>query len=67
VIDAATGAVVPFVPGAAVILKPTTHIGAVASALKQQIGQEDYLSRLDRTTAMLREAGNLFELDKGVV
>ncbi|TLP72165.1 DUF2235 domain-containing protein [Pseudomonas nitroreducens] len=67
VIDAATGAVVPFVPGAADILKPTTHIGAVASALKQQIVQEDYLSRLDRTTAMLREAGNLFELDKDIV
>ncbi|MED5609069.1 DUF2235 domain-containing protein [Pseudomonas sp. JH-2] len=65
VIDAASGAVVPFVPGAADLLKPTTHIGAVASALKQQIGQEDYLSRLDRTTAMLRDAGNLFELDKG--
>ncbi|WP_152223639.1 DUF2235 domain-containing protein [Pseudomonas sp. SCB32] len=66
VIDVATGAVVPFVPGAADLLQPTTHIGAVASALKQQIGQEDYLSRLDRTTAMLRESGNLFELDKGV-
>lgn len=66
VIDVATGAVVPFVPGAADLLKPTTHIGAVASALKQQFAQEDYLSRLDRTTAMLREDGNLFELDKGI-
>lgn len=66
VIDAASGAVVPFVPGAADILEPTTHIGAVASALKQQFAQEDYISRLDRTTAMLREAGQLFELDKGV-
>ncbi|MCP1648029.1 T6SS phospholipase effector Tle1-like catalytic domain-containing protein [Pseudomonas nitroreducens] len=67
VIDTATGAVLPFVPGAADLLKPTTHIGTVASALKQQIEQEDYLSRLDRTTAMLRDAGNLFELDKGMV
>jgi hypothetical protein len=66
VIDVATGAVVPFLPGAEDLLKPTTHIGTVASALKQQIVQEDYLSRLDRTTAMLREAGNLFELNKGV-
>ncbi|WP_447753760.1 T6SS phospholipase effector Tle1-like catalytic domain-containing protein [Pseudomonas nicosulfuronedens] len=65
VIDAATGVVVPFVPGAEDLLKPTTHIGAVARALKDQIVQEEYLSRLDRTTAMLREAGNLFELDKG--
>nr|WP_255302853.1 DUF2235 domain-containing protein [Pseudomonas sp. AU12215] len=67
VIDVATGAVLPFVPGAADLLKPTTHIGAVASALKQQFAQEDYLARLDRTTAMLRDTGNLFELDKGMV
>jgi hypothetical protein len=63
VIDKATGLVVPFLPGAEQILKPTAHIGLVAAELKTQIAQEDLAERLERTTAMLRAAGSLFEID----
>ncbi len=63
VIDKATGLVVPFLPGAEQILKPTAHIGLVAAELKTQIAREDLAERLERTTAMLRAAGSLFEID----
>ena len=62
VIDKARGVALPFLPGAAQLLKPTAHIGQVAAELKQQIAQEDYAQRIERTTALLREAGSLFEL-----
>lgn len=63
VIDKATGLVVPFLPGAEEILKPTGNIGLVAAALKTQIAKDDLAERLERTTAMLRAAGSLFEID----
>jgi hypothetical protein len=62
VIDKARGVALPFLPGAEQILKPTSHIGQVAAELKQQIALDDYLQRIERTNAMLREAGNLVEL-----
>ncbi|MNG24256.1 hypothetical protein D3C84_1089630 [compost metagenome] len=61
-IDKARGVALPFLPGAEQILKPTSHIGQVAAELKQQIALDDYLQRIERTNAMLREAGNLVEL-----
>ncbi|MGH8045412.1 MAG: hypothetical protein ACREOX_12445, partial [Stenotrophomonas sp.] len=62
VIDKARGVALPFLPEAAQLLKPTAHIGQVAAELKQQIAEENYAQMIDRTTAMLREAGSLFEL-----
>jgi hypothetical protein len=62
VIDKARGVALPFLSGAEQILKPTSHIGQVAAELKQQIALDDYLQRIERTNAMLREAGNLVEL-----
>ncbi|MNP06500.1 hypothetical protein D3C76_984870 [compost metagenome] len=67
VIDKARGVALPFLPEAAQLLKSTAHIGKVAAELKQQIAQEDYAQRIDRTTAFLREAGSLFELTGEVV
>ncbi|KEX93178.1 T6SS phospholipase effector Tle1-like catalytic domain-containing protein [Pseudomonas putida] len=67
VIDKARGVALPFLPEAAQLLKPTAHIGQVAAELKQQIAQEDYAQRIDRTAAFLREAGSLFELTGEVV
>nr|WP_180203430.1 DUF2235 domain-containing protein [Pseudomonas sp. SbOxS1]NYU03111.1 DUF2235 domain-containing protein [Pseudomonas sp. SbOxS1] len=67
VIDKARGVALPFLPEAAQLLKPTAHIGKVAAELKQQIAEEDYAQRIDRTTAFLREAGSLFELTGEVV
>ena len=67
VIDKARGVALPFLPEAAQLLKPTAHIGQVAAELKQQIAQEDYVQRIERTSAMLREAGSLFELTGEVV
>jgi len=62
VIDKARGVALPFLPEAAQLLKPTAHIGQIAAQLKQQIAEENYAQMIDRTTAMLREAGTLFEL-----
>ncbi|HEF4762992.1 TPA: DUF2235 domain-containing protein [Pseudomonas putida] len=62
VIDKARGVALPFLPEAEQLLKPTAQIGQVAAELKQQIAQQDYAQRIDRTTAMLREMGSLFEL-----
>lgn len=62
VIDKARGVVVPFLPGAEQILQPTSHIGQVVAGLKRQIAMDDYAQRIERTNAMLREAGNLLEL-----
>ncbi len=67
VIDKARGVVLPFLPGAEQILQPTSHIGQVVAGLKQQIARDDYLQRIERTNALLREAGNLLELDGGLV
>lgn len=67
VIDKARGVALPFLPEAAQLLKPTAHIGQVAAELKQQIAREDYAQRIERTSAMLREAGSLFELTGEVV
>lgn len=67
VIDKATGAVVPFLPGAEKILQPTSHIGQVVVEQKRQIVLDDYRRRIERTSAMLRQAGNLLELDGEVV
>jgi hypothetical protein len=67
VIDKARGVALPFLPGAVQLLEPTAHIGQVAAQLKLQIAREDYAQRVERTTAMLREAGSLFELTGGRV
>lgn len=67
VIDKMSGMWLPFLPEAEQLLRPTSHIGAVASALKQQIALEDYAQRIERSNAMLRAAGSLVELSKGVV
>ncbi|MGJ7517108.1 T6SS phospholipase effector Tle1-like catalytic domain-containing protein [Pseudomonas baetica] len=66
VIDKASGLALPFLPEAEQLLQPTLHIGQVVTGLKQQIVQDDYAQRIDRTTAMLREMGSLFELDEKV-
>lgn len=64
VIDKVSGVVVPFVPGADQLLKPSSHVGLVARDLKRQITQDEYAQRLEQTTAMLRAAGSLFEIDR---
>lgn len=63
VIDKASGVVVPFLPDAKELLKPSGHVGLVASELKRQMARDDLAERLERTTAMLRAAGSLFETD----
>ncbi|MGO4004353.1 T6SS phospholipase effector Tle1-like catalytic domain-containing protein [Pseudomonas fluorescens] len=67
VIDKVSGASLPFLPEAEQLLRPTSHIGAVASELKRQIALEDYAQRIERSNAMLRAAGSLIELPKEVV
>ena len=66
VIDKARDVVVPFLPDAEKVLQPTTHIGQVASALKQQIVRDDLRQRIEQTSAMLRAAGSLFEPGRGI-
>ncbi|KAA6168283.1 DUF2235 domain-containing protein [Pseudomonas marginalis] len=61
VIDKATGLVVPFLPGAEELLKPTGNIGKVVAEQKRQIAQDDYLQRIAKTSDMLRKAGSLVE------
>ncbi|EGH68813.1 hypothetical protein PSYAC_28807, partial [Pseudomonas syringae pv. actinidiae str. M302091] len=61
VIDKASGMALPFLPGAEQLLQPTSHVGQVAAELKRQIEQDDFARRMERTTAMLRQAGSLFE------
>ncbi|KPZ15078.1 T6SS phospholipase effector Tle1-like catalytic domain-containing protein [Pseudomonas syringae group genomosp. 3] len=61
VIDKASGMALPFLPGAEQILQPTSHVGQVAAEQKRQIEQDDFAQRMERTTAMLRQAGSLFE------
>ncbi|WP_339505524.1 T6SS phospholipase effector Tle1-like catalytic domain-containing protein [Pseudomonas sp. RL_105y_Pfl2_101] len=67
VVDKATGAVVPFLPGAEEILQPTRHIGQVVTEQKKQIALDDYLQRMERTDEMLRQAGSLVEPDGEVI
>lgn len=64
VIDKASGLVMPFLPGAQQILKPSGHIGQVACELKIQISEDDFAERIERTTAVLRAAGCLFEINE---
>lgn len=66
VIDKATGLVVPFLPGAEQLLQPSSHVGQVASEQKHQIELDDFARRMERTTAMLRKTGSLFEPDSVV-
>ncbi|MNF70228.1 hypothetical protein D3C84_521320 [compost metagenome] len=66
VVDKASGAVVPFLPGAEQLLQPTRHVGVVAAQQKRQMEQEDFAQRIEQTTAMLRKTGSLFELDGAV-
>lgn len=61
VIDKATGLVVPFLPGAEELLKPTSNIGKVVAEQKRQIAQDDYRQRIAKTSDMLRKAGSLVE------
>ncbi|WP_300630335.1 DUF2235 domain-containing protein [Pseudomonas sp.] len=61
VIDKATGRVVPFLPGAEQLLKPSSHIGQVVAEQKRQIALDDYVQRIEQTNAMLREMGSLVE------
>ncbi|RMU49869.1 hypothetical protein ALP29_00518 [Pseudomonas syringae pv. avii] len=61
VIDKATGLVVPFLPGAEELLKPTSNIGQVVAEQKRQIAQDDYRQRIAKTSDMLRKAGSLVE------
>ncbi|CRM80125.1 DUF2235 domain-containing protein [Pseudomonas sp. 25 R 14] len=61
VIDRATGLVVPFLPGAEELLKPTDNIGKVVAEQKHQIAQDDYRQRIAKTSDMLRKAGSLVE------
>ena len=61
VIDKAGGMVLPFLPGAEQLLQPTSQVGRVAAEQKRQIEQDDFAQRMERTTAMLRQAGSLFE------
>lgn len=67
VIDKARGQPLPFLPGAEQLLQPTLHVGQVAAGLKRQFERDDYAQRIERTNAMLREAGNLIELSGEVV
>lgn len=67
VIDKARGVALPFLAGAEKLLQPTAHVGQVAAELKRQIALDDYRQRIERTSAMLREAGSLFELEREVV
>ena len=66
VIDKATGLVVPFLPGAEQLLQPSSHVGQIASEQKHQIELDDFARRMERTTAMLRKTGSLFEPDSVV-
>jgi hypothetical protein len=67
VIDLATGMVVPFLPGAAELLKPTDRIGEVVAQQKRQIAQDDYAARMQRSLDFLRQSGSLIEQAKAVV
>ncbi|VVP54912.1 T6SS phospholipase effector Tle1-like catalytic domain-containing protein [Pseudomonas fluorescens] len=66
VVDKASDTVVPFLPGAVQLLQPTRHMGQVVAQQRRQIELDDFAQRMEQTTAMLRQAGSLFELDKGV-
>ncbi|MCO7568313.1 DUF2235 domain-containing protein, partial [Pseudomonas mosselii] len=58
VIDLATGALVPFLPGAAELLEPTDKIGEVVAEQKRQMAQEDYAQRMQRCVDFLRRTGS---------
>ena len=67
VIDKATGLAMPFLPGAEKLLQPTSHIGQVVAEQKRQISLDDYMQRIEQTSAMLRKTGSLVEQVKEVV
>ena len=67
VIDKATGLAMPFLPGAEKLLQPTRHIGQVVAEQKRQISLDDYMQRIEQTSAMLRKTGSLVEQVKAVV
>ncbi|MBZ9667140.1 DUF2235 domain-containing protein [Pseudomonas sp. LMG 31766] len=67
VIDLATGAVVPFLPGADELLKPTYDIGTVVAQQKREMALEDYAERMQRSIDFLRQSGSLIEQVKAVV
>ncbi|AMB85939.1 hypothetical protein AWM79_11760 [Pseudomonas agarici] len=67
VIDKVTGKVVPFLPDAEQLLKPTGHIGQVVVEQKRQIALDDYRQRIEQTSAMLRKEGTLVEQVKAVL
>ncbi|MCY1525630.1 hypothetical protein D9M68_606140 [compost metagenome] len=67
VIDLATDAVVPFLPGAVELLKPTDDIGTVVAQQKRQIALEDYAQRMQRSAEFLRRSGSLIEQAREVL
>jgi len=67
VIDLATGAVVPFLPGADELLKPTYDIGTVVAQQKREMALQDYAERMQRSIDFLRQSGSLIEQVKAVV
>ncbi|MCY1372428.1 hypothetical protein D9M69_596330 [compost metagenome] len=67
VIDLATDAVVPFLPGAVELLKPTDDIGTVVAQQKRQIALEDYAQRMQRSAEFLRCSGSLIEQAREVL
>ena len=67
VIDKATGAALPFLPGAADLLEPTEAIGTVAAKQAQDMQQAEYVERLQRTTDYLRRTGGLVEQARAVL
>ncbi|MCY1442857.1 hypothetical protein D9M71_592450 [compost metagenome] len=67
IIDLATGLVVPFLPGADELLKPTDKIGEVVAQQKRQMALEDYAQRMQRSVDFLRRSGSLIEQAKEVV
>ncbi len=58
---------VPFLPDAEQLLKPTGHIGQVVVEQKRQIALDDYRQRIEQTSAMLRKEGTLVEQVKAVL
>ncbi|BAN45900.1 DUF2235 domain-containing protein [Metapseudomonas resinovorans] len=67
VIDLATGLALPFLPGAAELLKPTDDIGTVVAEQKRRIALEDYAQRMQRSAEFLRRSGSLVEQARGVL
>lgn len=67
VINAATGEVEPFLPGAEQILKSTLAIGQVVAQQKQAIIKAEDALRMENMLAYLTRSGGLVERVKGAV